>query len=104
MTTVDQATFGRNVQLGLWRQVWPAAGLAVGALSASTPLTIAVPALAARWRAGAPLVFEVRDQWPLLPIRLGVLKNALLIGLARWLERIAYASARHVVVLSPDMG
>jgi hypothetical protein len=29
MTTVDQTNFGRNVPLGRWRQVWPAAGLAV---------------------------------------------------------------------------
>jgi hypothetical protein len=33
MTTVDQATFGRNIQLGLWRQVWPAAGLAVAVVA-----------------------------------------------------------------------
>jgi hypothetical protein len=33
MTTVDQATFVGNVQLGLWRQIWPAAGLAVAVVA-----------------------------------------------------------------------
>jgi len=33
MTTNDQATFMRNVQLGLWRQIWPAAGLAVAVVA-----------------------------------------------------------------------
>jgi hypothetical protein len=33
MTTVDQASFVRNVQLGLWRQVWPAAGLGVAVVA-----------------------------------------------------------------------
>ena len=33
MTTIDQATFVRKVQLGLWRQVWPAAGLVVAVVA-----------------------------------------------------------------------
>jgi hypothetical protein len=41
----------------------------------STPLTIAIPAVHAAQRLGVPLVFEVRDLWPNLPIEMGVLKN-----------------------------
>lgn len=36
-------------------------------VASSTPLTVALPALAARWRRGTPFVFEVRDPWPELP-------------------------------------
>lgn len=69
----------------------------------STPLTIALPGmLAARWHR-CPFVFEVRDLWPAAPIELGVLRNPVIIALARWLERTAYRRAAHVVALSPGM-
>ena len=69
----------------------------------STPLTIAVPGMwAARWHR-CPFVFEVRDLWPAAPIELGVLRNPLLIALARGLERLAYRRAVHIVALSPGM-
>ncbi len=69
----------------------------------STPLTIAVPGLWAARRHRCPFVFEVRDLWPAAPIELGVLKNPLLIALARALERTAYRRAAHIVALSPGM-
>lgn len=69
----------------------------------STPLTIAIPALLARLLHGAPMVFEVRDLWPELPVAVGALKNPLLIAAARGLERAAYMGARRVVALSPGM-
>ncbi|WP_458094732.1 glycosyltransferase family 4 protein [Roseomonas sp. WA12] len=36
-------------------------------LASSTPLTVALPALAARRLRGLPFVFEIRDPWPELP-------------------------------------
>jgi glycosyltransferase involved in cell wall biosynthesis len=72
-------------------------------LATSTPLTIAIPALYASWRKGTPMVFEVRDMWPDVPIALGALKNPLIIGAARLLERSAYRRAKHIVVLAPGM-
>ncbi len=69
----------------------------------STPLTIALPAVWASWRSGAPMVFEVRDLWPDVPIALGVLSNPLAIAAARLLERFAYGNARRIVALSPGM-
>ena len=69
----------------------------------STPLTIAVPGLLAKGRLGAPMVFEVRDLWPELPIAAGALRNPLLVAAARWLERRAYHGSAHVVALSPGM-
>lgn len=69
----------------------------------STPLTIAIPALYAKWKLRVPMVFEVRDLWPELPIAIGALKNPLLIKLARWLEKCAYRNSTRVVALSPGM-
>src|SRR5688572_28241899 len=61
----------------------------------SPPLTMALPALAARLRWRAPLVFEVRDLWPEAPIQMGALRNPLAQRLARLLERFVYGrSAR----------
>lgn len=69
----------------------------------STPLTIALPAVYASRRRRVPMVFEVRDLWPELPIAVGALKNPVLIALARQLERFAYRNAAHVIALSPGM-
>jgi glycosyltransferase involved in cell wall biosynthesis len=69
----------------------------------STPLTIVVPGLFAAWRLRVPLVFEVRDMWPAVPIAMGYLNNPLLRMGARWLERLAYRSSSHVVALAPGM-
>lgn len=69
----------------------------------STPLTIALPAIFAKKRSGAPMVLEIRDLWPEIPVALGILKNRALIALARWLERTACRHADHIVALSPGM-
>jgi glycosyltransferase involved in cell wall biosynthesis len=69
----------------------------------STPLTIAVPAMAASFINRRPFIFEVRDLWPEVPIGMGILRNPLLIALARVLERLAYRSAAHIVACSPGM-
>ncbi|MFL5350079.1 MAG: glycosyltransferase family 4 protein [Hyalangium sp.] len=69
----------------------------------STPLTIAVPGLvSSRWKR-KPMVFEVRDLWPSIPIALGALKSRPAIVAAQLLERAAYAGAEHIVALSPGM-
>ena len=69
----------------------------------STPLTIGIPGVIASRRKRIPMVFEVRDLWPQLPIAMGALKNPVLRWLARRLERFCYANARHIVALSPGM-
>jgi glycosyltransferase involved in cell wall biosynthesis len=68
----------------------------------STPLTIAIPAVYASKRLGAPMVFEVRDLWPEMPIAVGAIRGPLK-GPARWLARFAYRNAAQVVALSPGM-
>jgi glycosyltransferase involved in cell wall biosynthesis len=69
----------------------------------STPLTIVLPGLFAARRLRVPLVFEVRDMWPAVPIAMGFLNNPLLRMGAHWLERMAYRHSRHVVALAPGM-
>ncbi len=69
----------------------------------STPLTIALPAVWAAKRQGIPMVFEIRDLWPELPIAMGVIKGRPAIAAAERLERFAYRNAAHVVALSPGM-
>lgn len=69
----------------------------------STPLTIAIPGVYASKRLKIPMVFEVRDLWPEVPIALGALKNPLSKAAARWLERFAYKNSSHIVALAPGM-
>jgi len=69
----------------------------------STPLTIAIPGVFAAKRLTVPMVFEVRDLWPEVPIAIGALKNPVLRLPAQWLERWAYRNSEAVVALSPGM-
>lgn len=69
----------------------------------STPLTIALPGAYAARRQRVPMVFEVRDLWPEVPIAVGALRDPLSRSAARRLERYAYQRAAHVVALSPGM-
>lgn len=69
----------------------------------STPLTIAIPAIFAKRKQRCPMVFEVRDLWPELPVAIGALRNPLAIRVARILESWAYRSSDHVIALSPGM-
>ena len=48
-----------------------------------------------------PLLLEVRDLWPEFGVSMGVLKNPIVIALARWLEMFLYARATHLLVNSP---
>jgi len=69
----------------------------------STPLTVAIPAVYARWRTRAPMVFEVRDLWPAVPIAIGAIRNPLAKRASLWLERFAYRNAARIVTLAPGM-
>ncbi len=69
----------------------------------STPLTIALPAVFAARLTRCPMVFEVRDLWPAVPIAIGALRNPLAKWAAYRLERFAYANSREIVALAPGM-
>ena len=69
----------------------------------STPLTIAIPGVHAARRQRVPMVFEVRDLWPEMPVAMGALNNPALIRAAERLEKYAYNNATRVVALSDGM-
>lgn len=69
----------------------------------STPLTIAIPGVIASRAKKVPLVFEVGDLWPEVPIAMGIIKHPLAKFLARSLEKWAYFNSSAVVTLSPQM-
>ncbi len=48
-----------------------------------------------------PFLLEVRDLWPEFGVSMGVLKNPVVIALARWLEMFLYKRATHILVNSP---
>lgn len=71
-------------------------------IASSTPLTVALPALAARALRGTPFLFEIRDPWPELPRAIGGVPRPVLAAM----ERLANAACRHaaaVVALSDGM-
>jgi glycosyltransferase involved in cell wall biosynthesis len=69
----------------------------------STPLTVAIPGIAARVFRRKPFIFEVRDLWPELPKAMGVITNPFVLTLISWLEWIAYRSATSCIGLSPGI-
>lgn len=69
----------------------------------STPLTIAIPGVLGARKQKIPMVFEVRDLWPEVPIAMGILKKPYQIFLAKTLEKWAYKNSAHVIALSPGM-
>ncbi|MEV4348645.1 glycosyltransferase family 4 protein [Actinoplanes sp. NPDC049596] len=69
----------------------------------STPLTVAVPGVLAAKVRRVPLVFEVRDLWPEVPIEMGALRHPVMRRAAGALADFAYRNAREVVALSPGM-
>jgi len=87
-----------------WLAAWKARALNGDVVFAtSTPLTIALPAIFAKAGKGIPMVFEVRDLWPDVPIAMGYLRNPLLRVGARVMERCAYRNATRVIALSEGM-
>ena len=78
-----------------WRAAWKAASLRGDLVFAtSTPLTIAIPAILAARRSRVPMVFEVRDLSPEVPIAMGEISNPLLIACAGSWRRSRTAAPR----------
>jgi len=69
----------------------------------STPLTVAIPGIVGKIWHRCPMVFEIRDLWPEVPIAIGALKNPISIFLAKKLELLAYRNSKRIVALSPGM-
>lgn len=69
----------------------------------STPLTAAIPGIAAKLLRRRTFVFEVRDLWPELPKAMGVITNPIILGLMGMLESLGYHTADRLVGLSPGI-
>ncbi len=70
-------------------------------MGTTPPIFQAVSAWFVAWMRRVPFLLEVRDLWPEFGVSMGVLKNPVVIALARWLERFLYARATHILVNSP---
>jgi len=69
--------------------------------ASSTPLTVGIGAMVIKWVKRVPFVFEVRDQWPEVPIELGIITNGFLIKILLWLEKTIYRNCSSLIALSP---
>lgn len=69
----------------------------------STPLTIGIPAMGLKGFKRVPFIFEVRDQWPQIPIEMGYIRNPFLKVFLLWVERRIYKNSAAIVALSPGM-
>jgi len=67
----------------------------------STPLTVGIPAMIIKRLRRKPFVFEVRDQWPEIPIELGIIRNKIVIKFFLWLEKTIYKNSSGIVAVSP---
>ena len=72
-------------------------------LVSSTPLTVAIPALVKKLIHRTPYIFEARDVWPEVPIKMGVIKNIFLCKLLYGFEGLIYKKASWIVPLSDGM-
>ena len=71
--------------------------------ASTTPLTISMPAIYISKKKKIPMVLEVRDLWPSIPIAMKILKNPIIIYLARILETWSYKNSNSIIGLSPEI-
>ena len=69
----------------------------------TTPLTVGIPGIFARWFRRKQFVFEVRDLWPELPREMGVITNPIILKMMAALEWASYRSAHRCIALSPGI-
>ncbi len=72
-------------------------------IASSGPITVGIPALAAKLLRRRPYIFEVRDLWPRGAEELGIIKNRLLINLAYKFESLCYRVSNCIVTCSVGM-
>jgi hypothetical protein len=67
--------------------------------AATTPSTIEITCVHSARRQKVPVVFEMRDLWPELPVAKGELRNPVKRLAAQRLEQFAYQSSAEIVTL-----
>ena len=69
----------------------------------STPLTVGIPAMAAKLARNVPYAFEVRDLWPDVPMAMGILRPGPVTRLLKSAERAIYRRAEFLVAVNDDV-
>jgi glycosyltransferase involved in cell wall biosynthesis len=69
----------------------------------STPLTAGIPGIVAKVIRRKPFVFEVRDLWPELPQKMGIIQNRWVLLMLSILEWLSYHTANSCIGLSPGI-
>jgi colanic acid biosynthesis glycosyl transferase WcaI len=69
-------------------------------LVAISPLPNGIAGLVLSWLRGWPLMFDVCDIWPDCAIAVGMLRNPVLVALAKWAEKLVYWRARRIGVVT----
>tara|TARA_B100001250_G_C19817464_1_gene799560 strand:+ start:16898 stop:18100 length:1203 start_codon:yes stop_codon:yes gene_type:complete len=67
----------------------------------SPPISSGLTALIYKFFKGKKVIFEIRDSWPEVPIKLKVLTNPFIIFFSKFLEKLIYKFSSGFVVLSP---
>lgn len=68
----------------------------------SPPLPLAGACALAGWLSGTPVALNLHDLYPGTAIDLGRMRNPIIIGAARWLERFVYRHSQGILVPSPE--
>lgn len=69
----------------------------------TTPLSTGLIGLYNKYIKKVPYIFEVGDLWPEVPIKMGIIKNSIIVWFLYKIERLLYAQAAGLVALSPDI-
>jgi putative colanic acid biosynthesis glycosyltransferase WcaI len=72
-------------------------------IAMSPPLTLGLTGRIVGLAHRAPLVFNIQDVFPDAAVETGAITSRRVIAVARWLERVSYAQAAAVTVLSDDL-
>lgn len=71
--------------------------------ASSTPLTVSFAGIINKFIKGKIFIFEIRDSWPKLPIKMGIIKNRIIINLLNFYERVSILSADKCIGLAPGI-
>ncbi|MEY4176318.1 MAG: hypothetical protein RI900_3483 [Actinomycetota bacterium] len=72
-------------------------------IAMSPPLTMGLTGWLTHVVRRGPLIFNIQDVFPDAAVETGAITNRRIIAAARWLERVSYARAAAVTVLSDDL-
>ena len=71
--------------------------------ASSTPLTVSLAGILNKALRGKIFIFEVRDSWPKLPIKMGILKNQIIIRILELYEKVSISYADKCIGLAPGI-